>query len=80
MRFFSTTGWVGTDPVKVADAAEEHLEYGYKAFKLHLLLDVEGVTEICREVRKARGSGDHVDGGHPHAANGFELDFARQGT
>ena len=48
-------GLGGTDPVKVADAAEEHLDYGYKAFKLHLLLDVEGVTEICREVRKRVG-------------------------
>ena len=45
----------GTDPVKVADAAEEHVGYGYKALKLHLLLDVEGVAEICRAVRQRVG-------------------------
>ena len=48
-------GMGGTDPEKVADTAEEHLQYGYKAFKLHLLLDVEGVAEICRAVRKRVG-------------------------
>ena len=47
----------GTDPVKVADAAEEHVGYGYKALKLHLLLDVEGVAEICRAVRQRVGPG-----------------------
>ncbi|MCE2448307.1 MAG: mandelate racemase/muconate lactonizing enzyme family protein [Candidatus Latescibacteria bacterium] len=45
----------GTDPVKVADAAEEHVGYGYKALKLHLLLDAEGVAEICRAVRQRVG-------------------------
>ena len=47
----------GTDPGQVADAAEEHLSYGYKALKLHLLLDVEGVAEICRAVRQRVGPG-----------------------
>ena len=47
----------GTDPVKVADAAEEHVGLGYQALKLHLLLDVEGVAEICRAVRQRVGPG-----------------------
>ena len=47
----------GTDPGQVADAAEEHLSYGYKALKLHLLLDGEGVAEICRAVRQRVGPG-----------------------
>lgn len=45
----------GTDPEKVADMAEEHVGYGYKALKLHLLLDAEGVAEIARAVRKRVG-------------------------
>ena len=45
----------GTDPEKVADMAEEHIGYGYKALKLHLLLDAEGVAEIARAVRKRVG-------------------------
>ena len=45
----------GTDPAKVADVAEEHLGYGYKALKLHLLMDVEGVVEVCRAVRQRVG-------------------------
>ena len=45
----------GTDPEKVADMAEEHVGYGYKALKLHLLLDAEGVAEIARAVRKRIG-------------------------
>lgn len=45
----------GTDPGKVADAAAEHVELGYRALKLHLLLDVEGVAEICRAVRERVG-------------------------
>jgi L-alanine-DL-glutamate epimerase-like enolase superfamily enzyme len=48
-------GLGGTDPEKVADAAEEHVSLGYKAMKLHLLLDVEGVTEIASAVRKRVG-------------------------
>ena len=47
----------GTDPVKVADAAEEHVGYGYQALKLHLLSDVESVAEICRAVRQRVGPG-----------------------
>lgn len=47
----------GADPAKVADSAEEHLSYGYKALKLHLLLDGEGVAEICRAVRQRVGPG-----------------------
>ena len=47
----------GTEPVKVADAAEEHVGYGYKALKLHLLSDVESVAEICRAVRQRVGPG-----------------------
>ena len=45
----------GTDRDKVADAAAEHVELGYRALKLHLLLDVEGVAEICRAVRERVG-------------------------
>ena len=45
----------GTDPVKVADAAEEHVGLGYKALKLHLLSDVASVAEICRAVRQRVG-------------------------
>jgi len=45
----------GTDPEKVADMAEEHVGYGYKALKLHLLLGAEGVAEIARAVRKRVG-------------------------
>ena len=48
-------GMGGTDPRKVADAAAEHVELGYRALKLHLLLDVEGVAEICRAVRERVG-------------------------
>ncbi len=47
----------GADPVEVADSAEEHLSYGYKALKLHLLLDGEGVAEVCRAVRQRVGPG-----------------------
>lgn len=47
----------GTDPVKVADAAEEHVGLGYQALKLHLLLDVASVAEICRAVRQRVGLG-----------------------
>ena len=45
----------GTDPDKVADAAAEHVALGYRALKLHLLLDVEGVAKICRAVRQRVG-------------------------
>ena len=45
----------GTDPAKVAAAAEEHVGLGYQALKLHLLLDVESVAEICRAVRQRVG-------------------------
>ena len=48
-------GLGGTSPDKVADMAEEHVGYGYKALKLHLLLDAEGVAEIARAVRKRVG-------------------------
>ena len=48
-------GISGTDPEKVADLAEEHVGYGYRALKLHLLLDAEGVAEIARAVRKRIG-------------------------
>ena len=48
-------GLGGTDPEKVADAAEEHVGLGYKALKLHLLLDVEGVAEIASVVRTRVG-------------------------
>ena len=47
----------GTDPAKIADAAEEHVGLGYQALKLHLLLDMEGVAEICRAVRQRVGPG-----------------------
>lgn len=45
----------GTDPEAVADAAAEHVDLGYQALKLHLLLDVESVAAICREVRDRVG-------------------------
>ena len=45
----------GTDAGKVAAAAAEHVDLGYRALKLHLLLDVEGVAEICRAVRERVG-------------------------
>jgi len=48
-------GMGGTDPEKVADTAEEHVGYGYKALKLHLLLDADGVAEIARAVRERVG-------------------------
>jgi len=48
-------GLGGTDPEAVADAAEEHVGYGYQALKLHLLLDAEGVAEIANAVRKRVG-------------------------
>ena len=66
--------WSGTDPVKVADAAEEHVGYGYQALKLHLLLDVEGVAEICREVRKRVGPKIMAHGGYAHASDGGQFD------
>ncbi len=50
-------GLGGTDPEKVADLAQEHVGYGYRALKLHLLLDAEGVAEIARAVRKRVGPG-----------------------
>jgi len=45
----------GTNPDSVADLAEEHVDYGYEALKLHLLLDADGVSEIARAVRKRIG-------------------------
>ena len=48
-------GLGGTDPDKVAETAAEHVDLGYKALKLHLLLDVEGVSEIVRAVRERVG-------------------------
>ncbi|MDA1278948.1 MAG: mandelate racemase/muconate lactonizing enzyme family protein [Chloroflexi bacterium] len=48
-------GMGGTDPQKVADSAEEHVGYGYRALKLHLLLDATGVAEIARAVRQRVG-------------------------
>ena len=50
-------GLGGTDPAKVADTAEEHVAYGYRALKLHLVLDVDAVSEIARAVRKRVGPG-----------------------
>ncbi len=48
-------GMGGTDPEKVADTAEEHVGYGYRALKLHLLLDAAGVAEIATAVRNRVG-------------------------
>ena len=48
-------GMGGTDPTRVADTAEEHVALGYKALKLHLLLDADSVGEICRAVRERVG-------------------------
>ncbi len=50
-------GLGGTDPEQVADMAEEHVGIGYKALKLHLLLDADGVAEIARAVRNRIGPG-----------------------
>lgn len=48
-------GMGGTDPTRVADTAEEHVALGYRALKLHLLLDAAAVAEICRAVRDRVG-------------------------
>jgi L-alanine-DL-glutamate epimerase-like enolase superfamily enzyme len=48
-------GMGGTDPGKVADEAAEHVACGYRAIKLHLLLDRDGVAEIVRAVRERVG-------------------------
>ena len=45
----------GTDADKVADTAEEHVGYGYKALKLHLIVDGDAAAEIARAVRKRVG-------------------------
>ncbi|MSQ08160.1 MAG: mandelate racemase/muconate lactonizing enzyme family protein [Dehalococcoidia bacterium] len=45
----------GTDTQKVADEAAEHVGYGYRALKLHLLLDRDRVVEIVRAVRDRVG-------------------------
>lgn len=45
----------GTDPERVADTAAEHTGYGYRALKLHLLLDRDRVVEIVRAVRDRVG-------------------------
>ena len=45
----------GTDPGKVAETAAEHAGYGYRALKLHLLLDRDRVVEIVRAVRERVG-------------------------
>lgn len=45
----------GTDPGKVADSAAEHARHGYRALKLHLLLDRDRVVEIVRAVRERVG-------------------------
>jgi L-alanine-DL-glutamate epimerase-like enolase superfamily enzyme len=45
----------GTNPDNVADLAEEHVGYGYKALKLHLIVDGDTVADIARAVRKRVG-------------------------
>ncbi len=45
----------GTDPRKVATDAAEHVGHGYKALKLHLLVDRDGVVEIVSAVRAKVG-------------------------
>ncbi|MFW6175146.1 MAG: mandelate racemase/muconate lactonizing enzyme family protein [Chloroflexota bacterium] len=50
-------GMGGTDPADVADKAEEHVRKGYRALKLHLLVDRHGVAEIVRAVRERVGWG-----------------------
>lgn len=47
----------GIDPETVADAAEEHVDHGYRALKLHLTLDADAVAEIARAVRTRVGPG-----------------------
>ncbi len=48
-------GMGGTDPKDVADKAEYHVGHGYRALKLHLLLDRDGVAEIAAAVRERVG-------------------------
>lgn len=54
-RVLLYAGMGGTDPGKVADTAAEHVDAGYKALKLHLLVDRDGVAEIAAAVRKRVG-------------------------
>ena len=54
-RVLLYAGMGGTDPQKVADTAGDHVEAGYKALKLHLLMDRDGVAEIAAAVRKRVG-------------------------
>jgi L-alanine-DL-glutamate epimerase-like enolase superfamily enzyme len=54
-RVLLYAGMGGTDPQTVVDTAEEHVGYGYKALKLHLLVDRDGVAEIAAAVRERVG-------------------------
>lgn len=54
-RVLLYAGMGGTDPQKVADTAEAHVGHGYKAIKLHLLVDRDGVAEIAAAVRERVG-------------------------
>ena len=48
-------GLGGTDPDLVADAAEELTGHGYRALKLHLIVDKERVGDIAQAVRERVG-------------------------
>jgi L-alanine-DL-glutamate epimerase-like enolase superfamily enzyme len=54
-RVLLYAGMGGTDPKTVADTAKEHVGYGYRALKLHLLVDRDGVAEIAAAVRERVG-------------------------
>jgi L-alanine-DL-glutamate epimerase-like enolase superfamily enzyme len=56
-RVLLYAGLGGTDPSDVADKAEYHVGHGYKALKLHLLVDRDGVADIAAAVRERVGPG-----------------------
>jgi L-alanine-DL-glutamate epimerase-like enolase superfamily enzyme len=56
-RVLLYAGMGGTDPSDVADKAEYHMGHGYKALKLHLLVDRDGVADIAAAVRERVGPG-----------------------
>ena len=55
-RVMLYAGMGGTDPHAVADAAEYHVGHGYRALKLHLLVDRDGVADIASAVRERVGA------------------------
>lgn len=49
-------GLSGTDPDAVAEAAREHVGYGYRALKLHLRVPNRELLEVVRALRGAVGN------------------------